>query len=129
MSHHDAARVAEFFSGRPGALPVFERAARQIRARFPGTTLRVQKTQIAFDDPYGFAFIWLPPKRGTCATLSFVLAYPLETPRVPHVTFIRHDRYTHHLPLDETHGVDDEVLRWLEEAHDLMRAMRHVKRL
>lgn len=130
----DRARLLEFFDRRPQALPVFERAVKQIRRRHPAATIRVQSTQIALDDPHGFAFFWLPPivragADGEGLVLSFVLPYPLETPRIPHVTFVRHDRYTHHMPIDNQRVLDDEVLGWLEEAHALMRAMRHSKKV
>lgn len=122
-----------FFDQNPQALPVFEKAVKQIRKRFPGAALRVQSTQIAFDDPLGFAFFWLPiqgvnGRPGESCVLSFVLPYPLENPRIKHVTFVRQDRHTHHVHLDSKHGVDSELLGWLEEAHGLMRAMGRGKK-
>ncbi len=121
--------VLEFFAGKPRARALFEAASRQILRRFPSAALRVQKTQIAFDDPHGFAYLWMPPlvsrsHPNAPIVLSFVLPYPIESPRLSGVTFVRHDRYTHHMSIDRKDSVDHEVLGWLEEAHGLMRATR-----
>ena len=125
----DKAKIAAFFGARKLALPVFESAARRILKYFPHAQMQIEKTQITFCDPAAFAYIWLPPvarqKPDDCVVLSFVLPYALDNSRISNVTFVRHDRHTHHLPLTLAHGVDSGALSWLGEAHDLMRLGNH----
>ncbi|MDL2205680.1 DUF5655 domain-containing protein [Eubacteriales bacterium OttesenSCG-928-N13] len=120
-------RRSAFFASQPKAQPVFEAAVRTIRRKFPSVGLRVESNQIAFDDPHAFAYAWLPPglvngRPEECVVLSFVLPRAVEHARISNITFVRADRYTHHVPLHVGRTVDQQVLDWLSEAHDLMRS-------
>lgn len=49
-----------FFDREPQALSLFELLCEQAMARWPSSTLRVQKTQITFSDPRGYLFASRP---------------------------------------------------------------------
>lgn len=128
----EKAQITDFFRPEPRALPLFEAACDRIFWGFPGATMRVQKTQITFDDPHGFAYIWLPPRKiagrpEVYIVLSFVLPHQVEHERIAQATFVRADRITHHVLLDAKNGIDPQIMAWLKEAHALMRGMRHKK--
>ena len=72
----------------PAALQLYEAFAGEMAARFPGTRVRVQKTQITFSNRRVYACVsFLRVKRkaelpGSWFTLSLGLPYALESPRV-----------------------------------------------
>ena len=60
-----------FFDREPQALSLFELLCEQAMARWPSSTLRVQKTQITFSDPRGYLFASRPRRRGGGLMVSF----------------------------------------------------------
>lgn len=71
-----------FFDREPQALSLFELLCEQAMARWPSSTLRVQKTQITFSDPRGYLFASRPRRRGGGLMVSFGLSAPLQSPRL-----------------------------------------------
>ena len=67
-----------FFDREPQALSLFELLCEQAMARWPSSTLRVQKTQITFSDPRGYLFASRPRRRGGSLMVSFGLSAPLQ---------------------------------------------------
>ncbi len=125
-------QILEFFEREPRALPLFEAAQTRIEAAFPGAALRIQKTQINFDDPHMFVCCSLPLRRmkgwpEVCVILTFVLPYEVKHERIAVCSPVRVERFTHHVLLTEARGVDAQIIEWLREAHGLMRVMRHRK--
>ena len=112
-----------FFTGRSGALTLYEALAGWLVGEFPGADIRVQKTQISFCDRRMFACASLLPvgrkadRPPDFITVSFGLPFALDSPRAAAVP-VRPGRWTHHVVIGDEAGIDDELKRWLREAHD-----------
>ena len=46
-----------FFAPQPGALPLYKAFAEEVTARYPDTSIRVQKSQISFYNRHMFACV------------------------------------------------------------------------
>lgn len=109
-----------FFDSMPGALPLYEALSCQLLSRFPDVTVKVQKTQITFKAKYGFAFVSLRRMRGcpeVFLILSFGLGRCLSSPRVAVAVEPYPHRWTHHVIVSDQCQLDEELMGWLDEAH------------
>ena len=115
--------LARFFASMPEMIPVYERLEQRINAICDEQVdVRVQKSQIAFFDKYGFAWASLPIRRRkgwpeTCLVVTFGLEYRKESPRIAVATEPYPKRWTHHVLVEELSGIDDELMSWIEESH------------
>ncbi len=110
-----------FFSGRPGALPLYAALAERVLAAFPNVAVEVKKTQITFRERYGFAFVSLRKMKGcpeVFIIVSFGLSHRLDTPRIRIAVEPYPNRWTHHVIVADVSEIDDELINWLTEAHD-----------
>ena len=99
-----------FFDREPQALSLFELLCEQAMARWPSSTLRVQKTQITFSDPRGYLFASRPRRRGGGLMVSFGLSAPLQSPRLFAVANPAPGRYTHHVQVRDFSELDSFVV-------------------
>ena len=111
-----------FFDREPQALSLFELLCEQAMARWPSSTLRVQKTQITFSARFGFAWFWLPDRRvkgcpEAKLMVSFGLDHRVESPRIFAAVEPYPNRWTHHVPVATPAELDGELLDWLEQAY------------
>ena len=53
----------QFFDRRPRELALYQDFERKVLAACPDTHIRVQKTQITFENRHGFAFVSLPRRK------------------------------------------------------------------
>ena len=119
-----------FFDKKPGALALYEALARAVLSRWPETELRVQKTQIGFCDPGLFVCASLTPVRPRAQrpepylTVSFGLDRPLEDPRALAVP-VRPNRWTHHVILGSPGELDETLLAWIADSHQLTSERKH----
>lgn len=111
-----------FFDREPLALSLFELLYEQAMARWPSSTLRVQKTQITFSDPRGYLFASRPRKRGGGLMVTFGLSAPLQSPRLFAIANPAPGRYTHHVQVADPADIDEQLMQWIEWSHEDMTA-------
>lgn len=110
------------FEKVPGAYGLYEALAGKLRQRLPGLREKVGKTEVAFylGCRFGGASLLAVKRKAErpnpYLTVSFGLAYPLESPRVAARTEPYPGRWTHHLVVGSVEELDGELLGWLEEA-------------
>ena len=111
-----------FFSGRPEALALYEILEGQILSRIANVKIKIAKTQIAFANPKGFAFVsFLPVRKAkqrppVYLTVTFGLDYRKESARIDAATEPYPNRWTHHVMISKPEDVDEELLSWIAEA-------------
>ena len=114
--------VVMFFDRQPSALPLYEAFAEDMAARFPDSSMRVQKTQITFSNRRVYACVsFLRVKRKSVLpeswfTLTLGLPYPLESPRVAAKAEPYPGRWTTHIVLSDPSELDAELFGWVEQA-------------
>lgn len=121
---HIAQDTLLFFSKQPAALPLYSAFERTLLQRYPGVSIRVQKTQITFSDRHVFACISLQrvkrkaelPNPYLVVTLG--LPFPLESPRVAAKTEPWPGRWTTHIVICSPVELDDELFSWVHLAYD-----------
>lgn len=119
-----------FFDKRPAALPLYERLAEKILAEIPDVNIKVQKTQIAFSNRHGFAFVSFLPVRmakdrpEVYITVTFGLGYQKESPRIDAAVEPYPSRWTHHVLVSSPDEIDGELLGWIKEASDFSASKR-----
>lgn len=110
----------EFFSAQELSRQLFDTVRAAIDQTGPAE-MRVSKSQIAFRRRRGFAWVWIPARylrRGNTAPLVLSLALPFRdpSPRWKQVVEPYPGRFIHHLEIDGTGEIDDEVKTWLNLA-------------
>ena len=108
----------QFFDRRPRELALYQDFERKVLAACPDTHIRVQKTQITFENRHGFAFVSLPRRKVQQPTIvvSFGLSYRVDAPRIWVATEPYPNRWTHHMLIADEGQLDDELLGWIKEA-------------
>ena len=110
------------FEKVPGAYELYDALAEKLRQRLPGMWEKVGRTEVAFYLGHRFGSASLLAVRRKAKrpapylTVSFGLAYPLDSPRVDAKTEPYPNRWTHHLIVGSAEELDGELLGWLEEA-------------
>lgn len=110
------------FEKVPGAYELYEALAEKLRQRLPGMWEKVGKTQVSFylGCQFGCASLLAVRRKAErpdpYLTVSFGLAYPLDSPRVDAKTEPYPNRWTHHLVIAEESQIDDELMAWVREA-------------
>jgi len=111
--------VDEFFSGKVLPEKLFQAVRAEVEA-IGGASIRVTKSQIAFRRRRAFAWVWMPGRylRGRTAPLVLTLALPWRdgSPRWKEIVEPAPGRFTHHLELNDTADIDEEVRGWLRAA-------------
>ena len=102
----------QFFDRRPRELELYQDFEDKVFAACPETHIRVQKTQITFENRHGFAFVSLPRRN----VVSFGLSYRVDSPRIWVATEPYPNRWTHHMLISDESQLDEEVLGWIKEA-------------
>lgn len=110
------------FEKVPGAYELYEALSEKLRQRLPGMWEKVGRTEVAFYLGHRFGSASLLAVRRKAErpdpylTVSFGLAYPLDSPRIDAKTEPYPNRWTHHLIVGSAEELDGELLGWLEEA-------------
>jgi len=114
--------ILMFFDKMPDMLPLYETIENKICTEFEGVRIKVSKTQISFSNKYGFAYISLPvrkkkewPKK--CLVLTFGLSRQVIHPRIAISTEPYPQRWTHHVIIQSTDDVDEQLMEWINEAY------------
>lgn len=115
-----ALSLLSFFADRPEEEVLGRSVTQWIVTALPQTTVRVQKTQIIFQNRHVFAALSLPRRAGDRAAhaLPLTLGLPvrLDTPRVRMTAEPYPGRWTHHLLLSGPQDLDEELLGWVRAA-------------
>lgn len=117
-THIDA---LQFFDKAPGTAPLYEALYDAMRERLEDFSVKVQKTQITFATKYGFAFVSLPVRRvrelpDVCIIVTFGLEHRVDNPRIWQAVEPYPNRWTHHVVVADTSGIDEQLLDWIEQA-------------
>ena len=108
-----------FFAGHPLALAVFRRVYDVARDNGP-VGLRVSRSQVALRRRRGFAYLWLPGQYlhhpDAEVVLSIALGREVPSPRFKATAHPSPSQWMHHLEVQDTRDIDDEVTAWLKEA-------------
>ena len=110
------------FEKVPGAYELYEALAEKLRQRLPGMREKVGKTQVSFylGCQFGCASLLAVRRKAErpdpYLTVSFGLAYPLDSPRVDAKTEPYPNRWTHHFVLSRKEEIDGELMDWVKQA-------------
>jgi hypothetical protein len=113
--------VVQFFSKMPAALTLYEAAEKKILA-MPNVQLEVKRSQISFRSRRVFAWIWLPIRRiknrpEIYIIMTFGLDHQIISPRIIEAIEPYPNRWTHHLIIEKTSDIDEEVMCWLQQTY------------
>ena len=115
--------VLLFFGGHMEVYPLYKQLEAELLRRYPGTRVKVTKTQISFSDRYMFACVsFLRPRRkselpGHYFVLTLGLPGPLMSERVAAKVEAYPGRWTTHIPVSRESDLDGELFDWLDQAH------------
>ena len=112
------------FEGRLGAVPLYEAFAGELFKSFPGTSIRVQKSQINFSNRHVYACVSFArvkkkaelPDPYIVVTLG--LSNPLDSPRVAVKTEPYPGRWTAHIVVGSQDELDREFWGWVDQAYE-----------
>lgn len=113
-----------FFREHMGAFGLYGKLERELLSRFPGTVIRVQKTQISFSNRHIYACVSFMRVRRKAElpdpylVLTLGMPYPLESSRVAVKTEPYPRRWTTHILLSRPDELDEELFSWVREAYD-----------
>lgn len=111
------------FEKCPGALPLYHALEERLRKAVPGMAVKVGKSQASFylRHQFGCASLLAAKRKkdrpDPYLTVTFGLAYPVESPHIAVKTEPYPNRWTHHILLTTPKEVDAELLDWTEEAY------------
>lgn len=114
--------IVSFFSKMPEVIPLYERIEEKILERFEDVTIEIKKTQITFKAKRGFVYVWLPIRKMKnrpeyYLVLSFGLDQRIESSRIAESVETYKNRWMHHLVLEKPEELNDELMRWIQEAY------------
>ncbi len=115
--------ILAFFHEHAEAFSLYEPLEARLLA-FPGTSIRVQKTQITFSNRHVYAcasFLRVRRKAelpDPYLVLTLGMPYPLESGRVAVKTEPYPGRWTTHILLSRPDELDEELFSWAKEAYD-----------
>ena len=117
------ADLMRFFENHPEEQAVYETLAARMAERFPDASVRVQKSQISFYNRHLFAAASLPLRRkkswpARCLMVTFGWGTKCPSRRIAVATEPYPGRWTHHVLLERSADVDEELLSWLQAAYD-----------
>ena len=108
----------QVFSGSPRGLDLFQAVERLLAEPAP-PTIRATKSQVAFREKRGFAYVWWPGRYVASevpAVLSIALPRRIESARFKEIVNPAPGVWMHHLELHTEEELDAEVAGWLHEA-------------
>ena len=114
--------ILAFFHEHAEAFSLYEPLEARLLA-FPGTSIRVQKTQITFSNRHVYAcasFLRVRRKAelpDPYLVLTLGMPYPLESGRVAVKTEPYPGRWTTHILLSRPDELDEELFSWVREAY------------
>ncbi len=113
-----------FFDKQPAALPIYEAFARKLLEMFPSSSMRVQKSQIAFSNRHVYACVSFARVKKKAElpdpylVITLGLSYPLNSNRVAVKTEPYPGRWTTHLVVGSISELDSEFFTWVQQAYE-----------
>ena len=113
-----------FFDQHQTAWPLYEAFVRRLSVQFPGSKVKVQKTQITYSNRHVYACVsFLRVKKkaelpDSYFVLTLGLPYPLESARAAVKTEPYPGRWTTHLVISKMSDLDEELFSWVGQAYD-----------
>ncbi len=109
------------FDKMPGTLPLYEALEKRILERFPGVTIMAKATQVSFYNTHAFAWAWPPFRKrkgwpDVYMLVTFGLDHQLRHPRIAESVEPYPNRWTHHVMIQRTNEIDEELMGWIEES-------------
>ena len=122
MQLQNKREIESFFSKMPEVIPLYERIEEKILERFEDVSIEIRKTQITFKSKRGFMYVWLPIRRMknrpvNYLVLSFGLEQRIESSRIAESVETYKNRWMHHLIIEKPEELNDELMRWIQEAY------------
>ena len=114
----DESTPEQVFSGSPRGLELFHAVETMLAAPVPAA-MRATKSQVAFRETRGFAYLWWPGRyvdSGVPAVLSIALPRRIDSARFKEIVNPSPGVWMHHLELHDEQELDAEVAGWLREA-------------
>ncbi len=113
--------LENIFENYPESQAIFNHLL-QIIQRTGETTLKVNKSQVAFVRRNPFAWAWVPARylRSKSAPLVLSIAFHKKdaSPRWKEIVEPYPGRFMHHLELWSIAAIDDQVQQWIKSAWD-----------
>lgn len=112
-----------FFDKMPAALPLYETFIEHLSSAVPSYKTNVKKTQISFSNRYNFAFVSLPVRNikghsGVYIIITFGLRHQVTDPRIAVSVEPYPNRWTHHVIVQHTDEIDEQLMQWIQAAYD-----------
>ncbi len=113
-----------FFDKQPTAFPIYEAFVRKLFEIFPSTSMRVQKSQIAFLNRHIYVCVSFARVKKKAElpdpylVITLGLSYPLDSNRVAVKTEPYPGRWTTHFVVGSISEVDSEFFTWVKQAYD-----------
>jgi hypothetical protein len=109
----------EFFFDRALPKKLFEAVRQEVEA-IGEASIRITKSQIGFRRQRSFAAVWMPEqylkREAAPLVLSVFTQSRIKSSRWKEVVEPAPGRFTHHLELNDTDDIDEEVVSWLRQA-------------
>lgn len=110
----------QVFSGCPRGLELYRAVERMLAVPTP-PDIRATKSQVAFREKRGFAYVWWPGRylaSEVPAVLSIALPWRIDSARFKEVVNPSPGLWMHHLELNSPADLDAEVAGWLRAARN-----------
>ncbi len=120
--------ILHFFEKMPEAIPLYEAVKNKILGNMENVNIKVQKSQISFFTNKSFAYVWLPIRKmknrpNVYIILTFGLNYQIQSHRILESVEPYPNRWTHHIIIQNTSEIDDEIMGWLRQAYKLSKTV------
>ena len=117
-----------FFDRHQAVYPLYACSQEKLRARFPESRIKVQKSQISYYNRHLYACVsFLKVKKKAelpedYFVLTLGLSAPLESDRVAAKTEPYPGRWTTHFVISGPSDLDEELFDWIEQAYQFAQA-------
>ena len=123
LSEHYEMDLLFYFRGHSAELALYNALFDRLASLFPEGSVKVQKSQISFYNRHLFAAASLPLRRkkswpARCLMVTFGWGTKCPSRRIAVATEPYPGRWTHHVLLERSADVDEELLSWLQAAYD-----------
>lgn len=124
MMHQISQDEWMFFDKHPAALPLYEAFAGKLLEMFPSSSMRVQKSQIAFSNRHVYACVSFARVKKKAElpdpflVITLGLSYPLDSNRVAVKTEPYPGRWTTHFVVGSISELDREFFAWVRQAYE-----------
>ena len=114
--------IGILFDKMPGTLPLYEQLEKRILQSCPNVTVKVKATQVSFYNTRAFAWAWPPFRKRKdwpeiYMIVTFGLDHQLVHPRIAESTEPYPNRWTHHVLVQRTDEIDEELMGWIGESY------------